>query len=303
MNLWALAKRVAYWTVPPRFQSHMMQTWTALRSDRDLSPAMRALFERNIKFRNIHKGQRCFILATGPSINKQDLRPLKNEICFAVSQFYLHKDIREIDPLYHVDAPNHAPFGLEVLQKSFEGFKELYSDRTTYFFGYTPYEYSTYNFLEQNPQFKNDNMYFLNYSHSQPLDETNYKNPNVWDICKSPFSVRTVVYSAIQIAVYMGFKEIYLVGFDHDYLLNIARGHSNHFYKGKEEIDDSDGWLSTEEFFLVYHLRWKQYRLMQTYLETIGCGIYNATEGGLLDVFPRISLELVLAGNKLGMVF
>ena len=257
---------------------------------------MESEFARNKKFRNIHKGQRCFILGTGPSINKQDLGPLKNEACFAVSLFFLHKDIKTIDPLYHVDAPNHHPFGFDIVQQSFEAFDRCYSNRTTYFFAHTPYEYSVFNFLQLNPQFKKDNIYYLNCCHGITLDETNYNNPDIWDICKPLFSGRTVIYYTLQIAAYMGFKHIYLLGCDHDYLADVARGSSTHFYEDEEGVDDSSTWMSTERFFHVYHIRWKQYRLMREYLERRGCYIYNATEGGLLDVFPRVTLAEAIAG-------
>lgn len=290
-------KRVAYWTVPPGFRSLGRRAWEGRWLGYGPSLAMQELFARNIKFRNIYEGQRCFILATGPSINKQDLRPLKNEICFAVSMFFLHKGVREIDPLYHVHAPNHAPHGFEVPQKAFDGFNEFYSDRTTIFLGHTPYKYSLFNFLEQNPQFKKDNIHYLNYYHSPALDESNYNNPDIWDITRALFSPRSVVYCAIQIAAYMGFRYIYLMGCDYNYLLHVARGSSMHFYEDGKGPDESKYWRSTEEFYLAYHRAWKQYRLMREYLEPKGCYIYNATAGGLLDVFPRVTLPEALAGK------
>lgn len=293
-----LAQRIGYWTVPPGIQDFVRRQRARRVSNPAPCAAMEAEFARNIKFRNIHEGERCFILATGPSINKQDLKLLKNEVCFAVSHFYLHKDIGEIDPMYYIDAPNHPPYGFEeFVRPNLMAFGKSFSSRTTYFFGHNFYEYSYFNFLQQNPQFKKKNIYYLNYCNSPTLDESNYNNPDLWDICRPLFGPRTVIYCAIQVAAYMGFKKIYLLGCDHDYLLNIARKHSVHFYKEEEGLDDSDDWPSTEEFFLAYYLRWKQYRLMRSYLESRGCYIYNATEGGLLDVFPRVSLAEALTSH------
>jgi Protein of unknown function DUF115 len=284
---------LAYWAVPPGFSSALRNLYFALQSKHPPS-AMQPIFTRNGQFHNIHTGKRCFILATGPSINKQDLRRLKNEICIAVYGFFFHKDIKDISPLYHVEAPNHPPYGWEVPQSCFEGYRDYYSEKTTIFLGHTPYEYSSINFLQQNPGFKSDNIYFLDYTASPALDERNYNCPDIWDITKSLFACRTVVYCAIQIAVYMGFTEIYLLGCDHDYLSYHSRGRSAHFYSDDQGIDDSSVWRSTEDEFLSYHILWKQYRLMQEYLNTKGCYIYNATEGGLLDVFPKVTLVQAL---------
>ena len=36
------------------------------------------LVKTNINLKNKHKGEKCFILGSGPSINDEDLKPLKN---------------------------------------------------------------------------------------------------------------------------------------------------------------------------------------------------------------------------------
>ena len=176
-------KKVAYWTLPPGTERVLKNELRKAHRKINTPPEMARKFAENIKFHNIHKGQRCFILGSGPSINKQNLKPLKNEICFAMSMFYLHKDIKEINPLYHVNASHHAPFGFDVLQKCFDGFTKAYSDEVTYFFGYHPYEYSVPNFLARNPQYNLKNLYYLSY-YQDSLNEFNYKNPAIWDICK-----------------------------------------------------------------------------------------------------------------------
>ena len=302
-----LSHRVSYWTLPPGFNAefqHLYQRLYQRLHSLNLPPELRQIFSHNKKFHNIHEGKRCFILATGPSINKQDLRPLKNEICIAVSAFYLHKDIKEISPLYHVEAPNHEPLQMEVPKLYFEGYRKYYSEKTTIFLGHTSYEYSYFNFLQQNPEFMKDNIHFLNYTASPALDEHNYKNPDLWDITKPLFRARTVVYCAIQLAIYMGFKEIYLLGCDFDYLSNLSQGRTMHFYPlGDDNLDDFNLWklnkVTTETFLFEYYVHWKQYRLMQQYLHSRECYIYNSTEGGLLDVFPRVSLEDALANKHI----
>ena len=41
------------------------------------------------KYKNIHKGERCFIIGNGPSLNKTDVSKLKNEYCFGMNRIYL----------------------------------------------------------------------------------------------------------------------------------------------------------------------------------------------------------------------
>ena len=67
----------------------------------------------NKELKGLGKGKRAFILATGPSVNEQDLTKLEGEDCFSVSNFFLHKDINIIRPKLHFFAPYHEPLILE----------------------------------------------------------------------------------------------------------------------------------------------------------------------------------------------
>jgi hypothetical protein len=178
----------------------------------------------------------------------------------------------------------------------FRGFDEVYTDDVTYIFGHNPYEFSVYNFLLKNPGYLKEKLFFLDYSRSLSLTEENHMLPQTWDITRSPFQVRTVVYSAIQLAVYMGCKEIYLLGCDHDYLHDTKRVTNHHFYREGDGVSDAEhlSAFTSERWFEEYYFRWKQYRLMRQYTQSIGCDIYNSTQGGMLDVFPRISLQEVI---------
>ena len=301
MSLKSTIKSLMYWTLPPGIQNIFLSAYSLYlfkrsRGDDNFKleeKILKKLAKENSKFKNVHDGERCFILATGPSIKTQDLQLLQNELCIGVSQFFLHKNIKTISPKYHVLAPSHTPFDFSDLNKIFDGFRQSYTNDTIYFFGYSPYIYSNYRFLEKYPQYKSSNQYFLNYSNCQSLNELNYNDKKIWDIDKNPFGIRTVIYSAIQVAMYMGCKEIYLIGCDHDYLTDTSRVTNHHFYKEEEGISDAEhlSYFTTERWFEEYYFRWKQYRLIREYAQQKGCNIFNATEGGMLDVFPRVRLE------------
>lgn len=254
-------------------------------------------FKHNKKFKDIHKGERCFILASGPSVKTQDLSGLENEICIAVSHFHLHKDIKKIKPKYHVLAPQHKPFTFDDSSKYFEDFLKYYNEEeVTYFLGITPYKYSYTELIRNNPKYNLSNINYLNYYYPERLNEKNYKNPKIWDITKNLFSISTVVYSAIQVAAYMGFKEIFLIGCDHDYIKHPDRVENNRFYEDKEGISDKAHLekRNLEQMFKVLHERWKDYRLMNDHLKALGITVCDATENGMLDIFPKKDLQKIL---------
>ncbi len=247
---------------------------------------------RNAELAGRHEGRRCFILATGPSIQTQDLTPLAEELCIAVSHFFLHPDIRRIRPAYHVLAPYHPPFDFHTLDTVFDGFDAHYDDDVHYIFGHRPYAYSLWDYLLAYPRRRRTHQYFVDYGRSEQLIETNHTRSDVWDLTARPFEVRTVPYIAIQVAAYMGCSEIVLLGCDHDYLADVKRVTNHHFYREEDGVSDVEhlSEFTTERWFEEYHFRWRQYRLMRQALAARGITITNATAGGMLDVFPRATL-------------
>jgi hypothetical protein len=136
----------------------------------------------------------------------------------------------------------------------------------------------------------------LDYTAAPILGDTNFAEESVWDIAGRPFRPRTVIYCAIQLAAYLGCTEIVLIGCDHDYLSDVSRT-ENHFYPESDGNPNDAAHLArftTERWFEEYYFRWRDYRLMQTHLATRGVRIINATEGGMLDVFPRARLADLL---------
>jgi len=243
---------------------------------------------------------RCFILASGPSILRQDLTLLKGEDVIAVSHVHRHSDISIIKPKYHVLAPFHSPFKFEDAKKYFDDFRRAYSpDAVEIFLGNAPYEYSFERFLETTDLYNEFKFKKIDYSNSSQLDESNYNDLSVWDLDARPFECRTVIYSAIQIAWKFGYKEVYLLGCDHDYILNLERVGNHRFYSDSAGISDKEhlAGFDLEKWFYEYYMRWKQYRLMKTFLNGHGVSIYNATEGGMLDIFPRVKYENLFEKN------
>jgi hypothetical protein len=90
----------------------------------------------------------------------------------------------------------------------------------------------------------------------------------------------TVTGSAMQIAYYMGFHRVCLLGCDCDYGLDSSR-----FHFDGSLIDNPAGSTRTwGNIFLQYALHYEQFLAN-------GREVVNCTVGGKLEVFPRVSLE------------
>tara|TARA_B110000285_G_C14678352_1_gene403542 strand:- start:50 stop:403 length:354 start_codon:yes stop_codon:yes gene_type:complete len=89
------------------------------------------------KYKNLHKGKRCFLIANGPSLNKMDLSCLKNEITFGMNRIYMIYDKLEFVPSYHFVSNElvHEQFAEDlqnVKSEKFYNWKENYSKKKTH---------------------------------------------------------------------------------------------------------------------------------------------------------------------------
>ena len=96
------------------------------------------------------------------------------------------------------------------------------------------------------------------------------------------YSGYSITYSLIQIAVYMGFEEIYLLGADCNYSSNMK-----HHFKEYGHIDSS---FSEARDQMI-----TGYKVAKKYTERNKVKIYNATRGGMLELFERVDLDEVLS--------
>ena len=108
---------------------------------------------------------------------------------------------------------------------------------------------------------------------------------------------QSVSIMALEIALYMGFKTIYLIGTEHDCLVTKRY---THFYEYSESIvsqgnqyENAQGELGGPfdlELESTYNL-WRQYKKIKQIAERNGAKIYNATKGGILDIFERVEFD------------
>ncbi|MCK4829996.1 hypothetical protein KA005_80495 [bacterium] len=105
----------------------------------------------------------------------------------------------------------------------------------------------------------------------------------------------TVSYICLQLAYYMGFSDVYLIGFDHNYT------------KPDNVITDGTEWTSQGDDPNHFHpgyfgkgKRWHDprvdrmemaYKKAQIYFAADGRKICNATVGGCLEVFDRVDYK------------
>ncbi|MFZ1807724.1 MAG: hypothetical protein WAU36_10900 [Cyclobacteriaceae bacterium] len=233
---------------------------------------------RNKQFENKHRGKRAFVIVNGPSLKDQDINWLSDDITFVVSGFYRHEVIRKWQPTYYSIIDKNFFDGSEQSRNLFSQLNEVIK-KSIFFI----------------PLFRglksNELLSLL------PSERTFYaalaggptKSVDFTGVVQSFYGVSAF---ALAQAIFMGCSPIYLLGFDHDYLAN--RGLDRHFYTGGT-IPGATGNSKTLAERIPYDTEmeanlklWKNYRSLKRIAEKKGIKIYNATNGGYLDVFERI---------------
>jgi hypothetical protein len=251
---------------------------------RDVLRANKVLYNR-------HAGERCFVLCNGPSVKQQDIRPLKGEIVFSVSSGYLHPDYGEVRPRYHcVPQLTYAKVTRAHAVQWFGEMDHFLGDAELFL------DQQEWGLVQRHGLFAARNLHYV-------CMGKNYfpKNPrSVPDLTGIIPRVQTVPIMVIQIALYMGFNRIYLLGVDHDWFIRKEYRYSFEpgLLKGLDLGVKDDGTLETtlwDELPAVMKV-WSQYRAVKHIAEESGVVICNATFGGALDEFPRVNLADLARG-------
>lgn len=220
------------------------------------------------KFKNIHEGKRCFIIGTGPSLNKTNLGLLKNEICFGVNTLYRGLESFGINPQYWAIGDD------TIIQKHS---RNILQNIETTLFSCSPGG----NRLKKKDGDKCKEVYNM-----PLLGHMTSNDAFSSDVSKGTFNGRTVIIDVcLQVAYYMGFSKVYLVGCDSDYS-------GIHRFDGlTSDVPNTPAIQGDFSFiFNAYEICKKNY-------ESNGREIINCTVGGKLETFKRQNLEDV-ATNK-----
>ncbi len=230
-----------------------------------LHPLRRQSIARLSHYQNIHQGQRCFIIGNGPSLKNMDLSPLKNEFTFGMNRIYLLYPKMGFPTTYYVSINSL------VIEQCADDIEKLPVPK----------------FLSWRSQKlirMTENTMFLH---------TTYTGKKfAKDARKRLWEGATVTYVALQLAYFMGFRQVILIGVDHSFASKgkpnttiVSQGddpdHFNPGYFGKGfrwQLPD----LETSEI---------AYRLARKTYEENEREVLDATVGGKLTVFPKVDYQ------------
>jgi hypothetical protein len=271
---------VADWCLGPRLQETLRAAALGLTARR---------FEGNRRLIGRHSGEkRCFVIGNGPSLKEMDLKPLADEFTIGANSFYKHADAAAVgldylcifDPHFMLDEPRSVDWHRTIAAKLPDARFLLHESGRTLIERHGLYAGREVYYVRSGIATRHASL--VNLDLSLPLN----------------VGMTTGTSVAIPLALSLGFREVYLIGFDCNWLEDTKK--SYHFYDTHEHYPEFDSTAKdtrghTYEDTLRSTLReFESHRLLRQKAEQIGARIVNASAGGLLDAYRRETYESVL---------
>jgi len=234
--------------------------------------------------KNSYKGKRLFLLATGPSLNNVDLTLLKDEYTMGVNGIY--KISNDIGLNFFITVSSF------YYKNNIKGINELRVDRC-----FIPKK------LKKTFNLKSDVSYMNVIYPKYRIDNEFSKRTVPFDFSTHPdeyiYAGGTVIFLALQIAIYLGFKEIILLGLDHNYA--DLKNSSDKSYQSsnfdKSHFDSSYHSPNTDVHVDLDAME-RGYELAKYHASKSKVNIINATENSKLNVFKKRRVMDYIRGDK-----
>lgn len=226
-------------------------------------------YKEILEYRDKYKGQKCYVIANGPSLKYEDVKMIEGQYTFAVNSIFRMYEKTQWRPTFYVllDPLLHKRFH-EEYDLDFSNYAK---DR------------SILNASNRKIVRDKNNCIFLNYNY---LDHVYHygrskKFKYTDNLLYAFYDNYSVTQDSMALAIYMGFDRIFLLGADNDYLGN------------KQHFDDDEGKrnVDIDYAYLAQRANDMGYKYIGKLAKRKGAEIYNCTRGGNVKEFERINLE------------
>lgn len=211
-------------------------------------------------------GKRCFMVGNGPSLRKTDLSKLDGEFTFGMNRIYLAFDE------YNFKTSCLVSVNDLVLEQCYKDLQALDIPKFV--------TWRARKYFKAGPK-----TLFLDTDYTLPEDFSGVVTGRL-------FEGFTVTYVSLQLAYFMGFSEVILIGVDHNF---VTKGPANATVTS--EGDDPNHFAAN---YFGKGFRWqlpdlegseRAYRMAREAYQADGRRILDATIDGKLTVFPKVNYD------------
>lgn len=266
-----------------------------------INPFLVSNYNRLNKLKKVYRKKRCFIMGNGPSLNSMPLNLLKNDFVWGVNRCYLLYPRINWRPAFYTAVDDLVvPDIADELNDVIRSYPE-----TLYFFPEAFHYARLFN--------NHGNIVWFRHRGMNPRrGAEGYFSTNAYHFVRI---ANTVTISAIQLAAYMGFNPIILIGCDTQFTIpdgvktrgEVTDPGTGERIVGYEIVSKEDN--DPNHFDKTYFGKGRQwhapnvsgmffgYRCTKEVCEDMGVTVLNATREGSLDVFPRVDFESLFTSH------
>lgn len=216
--------------------------------------------------RNQHVGERCFILGNGPSLNETNLELLRDEFTFGLNRIYLAFERLGFTTSClvctnrHIFEQSGRELGAVPMPKFFSTAGEPFIPRSA------------------------SDVVYLRSAARWRFSQDPVKR-GVWEGA-------TVTFVAMQLAHWLGFEQVVLVGVDHNFSAK-GRPHELVTAEGPDSDHFDPNYFSAGYRWQLPDLKGSEWAFStaRSAFEGTDRQILDATVGGKLTIFPKVTLE------------
>jgi hypothetical protein len=220
------------------------------------------------QFRDIHKGEDCFIMGNGPSLNNIDLSLLNDYYVFGTNKIYLIFDKVKLNLSYHLSM---NPLMIEQSKKEIEQ-------------GFNCPSFLSYRYSKG--VIKDEEHIFRLYDKAAWIFTGNITRP-----IAEGFTITSV---ALQLAYFMGFQRVFLIGVDHNFQQK-GKPNTVEVSEVKDVNHFSPNYVGGQQWYLA-DIEASEISYMQAkyFYANNDRKLFDATYNGKLTIFEKITYEEAL---------
>lgn len=224
---------------------------------------------------NSHLGERCFVVCNGPSLKTEDLDMISENKVYSIGINYISRiyDKTKWRPDLLIRNERGLPSKQHIAVNRIKESALILKNKR---------DYLTSKF------FPGNKVYASIDGNRKYLDTPKFSV----DASKILYSVGTSTYLALEMAYHLGFREIYIIGCDMSYAVNLAKDGTIYYNKeGKNYFFEDDNSIPKD---IYPNPTWEQIVALDfadKFSRENGFRIYNATRGGCCESFERVDFD------------
>lgn len=273
MAIYSESSKALVYTLPPAALDvgRAVRAWWRSRG-------VRRTIAANSQWRQTYAGGRVFVLGNGPSLADFDRSALSGEMVIVMNSFDRCAWKNDVNIVAHCIGEHQSSqaWSAKEISSSING-----THSASYWLDISSY-------LQIGCIDSSKSVHYV-----LPVFEPGLWGARPFELHAPTLAYQTTAQLAIQVAIYMGFEEVLLVGFDHDWLA--SRDYLNHFYSMEKDATDSIGTMRYLDIINFMQRMWTIYYSMRAVAERAGVTVVNLSSTTCLDVFERREVGSYLA--------